>query len=90
MEEMDDSEPISSLINRTQLIDKPKSTLKCHVCEIEGAQYHYGGLCCVSCKMFFRRNANFDLVSDIMIIIILKFIYMIVLERSPMRISRKM
>ncbi|CAF3488908.1 unnamed protein product [Rotaria sp. Silwood1] len=38
-----------------------KLLLQCKVCETDGAQLHYGGLCCVSCKMFFRRNATFDL-----------------------------
>ncbi|CAM2706637.1 unnamed protein product [Rotaria socialis] len=43
------------------LIRKDNSSSHCQVCETNGAQYHYGGLCCVSCKMFFRRNAKFDL-----------------------------
>ncbi|CAF3459227.1 unnamed protein product [Rotaria socialis] len=33
----------------------------CHVCGIENAQVHYGAMCCVSCKMFFRRNAQLNL-----------------------------
>jgi hypothetical protein len=44
---------------------KVKSTSVCGVCGIEGAQMHYGGICCVSCKMFFRRNAQFNLVSQL-------------------------
>lgn len=36
----------------------------CQVCGSEGAQTHYGGQCCVSCKMFFRRNSQFNLVSS--------------------------
>lgn len=35
----------------------------CRVCGIDNAQVHYGALCCVSCKMFFRRNAQLNLVS---------------------------
>ncbi|CAF3494171.1 unnamed protein product [Rotaria sp. Silwood1] len=38
-----------------------KSCSSCKVCGIDNAQLHYGTLCCVSCKMFFRRNAHFDL-----------------------------
>ncbi|CAF4488423.1 unnamed protein product, partial [Rotaria sp. Silwood2] len=40
-----------------------KSCSLCKVCDIDNAQLHYGALCCVSCKMFFRRNAHFDLNS---------------------------
>jgi len=43
------------------IIQKQKLLSLCKVCGIDGAQIHYGGLCCVSCKMFFRRNAHFDL-----------------------------
>ena len=39
-----------------------KSHLPCEVCGTNGAQTHYGGQCCVSCKMFFRRNSQFNLV----------------------------
>ncbi|CAF0772471.1 unnamed protein product [Rotaria sordida] len=38
-----------------------KSCSLCKVCGIDNAQLHYGTLCCVSCKMFFRRNAQINL-----------------------------
>lgn len=44
-------------------IRRSRSDVLCNVCGIPGAQVHYGGICCVSCKMFFRRNSHFDLVS---------------------------
>lgn len=42
-------------------LDEMKVNVICHVCGTRGAQTHYGGICCVSCKMFFRRNAQYDL-----------------------------
>ena len=41
---------------------RTKSVIICEVCGTQGAQTHYGGMCCVSCKMFFRRNSQFNLV----------------------------
>lgn len=61
---MENNGEISSTFDTTDLIEKLESSLRCAVCGIHGAQYHYGGLCCVSCKMFFRRNSHFDLVSE--------------------------
>ncbi|CAF2059324.1 unnamed protein product [Rotaria magnacalcarata] len=58
---MDYDEPISLIIDEAGFILKESLWSHCQVCEVNGAQYHYGGLCCVSCKMFFRRNAKFDL-----------------------------
>ena len=49
-------------IGAIEKMDETKSNAICHVCGTTGAQTHYGGICCVSCKMFFRRNAQFDLV----------------------------
>ncbi|CAF2087338.1 unnamed protein product [Rotaria magnacalcarata] len=42
-------------------MNNPTSVALCHVCGIEHAQVHYGAMCCVSCKMFFRRNAQLNL-----------------------------
>jgi hypothetical protein len=61
---MDYDEQISSTNSMNDLDINPKSTSVCRVCGIEGAHMHYGGICCVSCKMFFRRNAQFNLVSQ--------------------------
>lgn len=43
-------------------IKPTKPVIICEVCGTERAQTHYGGICCVSCKMFFRRNSQFNLV----------------------------
>ncbi|CAF3898774.1 unnamed protein product [Rotaria sordida] len=58
---MDYDKQILSTSDQTDSNRTNKLYLQCKVCESDGAQIHYGGLCCVSCKMFFRRNANFDL-----------------------------
>ena len=37
----------------------PKSMIDCPVCgDIAVAHFHYGGMCCYSCKAFFRRVVN--------------------------------
>jgi hypothetical protein len=61
---MDYNEQNSSIVEveTRKLIKKPKVYSLCKVCGIEGALSHFGGLCCVSCKMFFRRNAHYNLV----------------------------
>jgi hypothetical protein len=64
---MEDDEEISSTVDMIDLVKQRKMLSVCEVCGSEGAQIHYGGLCCVSCKMFFRRNAQFNLVSVIQI-----------------------
>jgi hypothetical protein len=61
---MDYNEQISIEVDRNEFVKKPKLDSICNVCGIEGAQIHYGGICCVSCKMFFRRNSEFNLVSE--------------------------
>lgn len=60
---MNYTEQILSSVEMNEYNKKSKLSSPCRVCGIEGAQIHYGGVCCVSCKMFFRRNAQFDLVS---------------------------
>ena len=60
---MNYTERILSNVEMSEHNKKSKLSSSCRVCAIEGAQIHYGGICCVSCKMFFRRNAQFDLVS---------------------------
>lgn len=61
---MDCDEQIPSTNSMNDLEINPNPTSVCKVCGIEGAQMHYGGICCVSCKMFFRRNSQFNLVSQ--------------------------
>ncbi|CAF0895849.1 unnamed protein product [Adineta steineri] len=58
---MDYNDESSSTTDIIQIVKKPKISSLCKVCGTEGAQIHYGALCCVSCKMFFRRNIQFDL-----------------------------
>ncbi len=62
MMDYDEQIPSTNPMNNLEIKIKPISV--CEVCGIEGAQMHYGGVCCVSCKMFFRRNAQFNLVSQ--------------------------
>ena len=61
---MDYDEKIPTAVHMSEPVAKAKVYSLCNVCGIEGAQVHYGGMCCVSCKMFFRRNAHYDLVSE--------------------------
>ncbi|CAF2570332.1 unnamed protein product [Rotaria sp. Silwood2] len=58
---MHNNEQILFISDQTDPIKRNKLFSQCKVCETDGAQVHYGGLCCISCKMFFRRNASFDL-----------------------------
>jgi len=60
---MDYNKQITTRVRMNESVATPKVYFLCKVCGIEGAQVHYGGICCVSCKMFFRRNAYYDLVS---------------------------
>ncbi len=41
-----------------------KSSDLCKVCGSTDAHMYLGVHCCASCKMFFRRNTDFDLVSQ--------------------------
>ena len=42
-----------------------KSMIDCPVCgDIAVAHFHYGGMCCYSCKAFFRRVVNTNKVSS--------------------------
>jgi len=50
-EEDEDAAPASMASN--------KSTIDCPVCKDKAiAHFHYGGMCCYSCKAFFRRVVN--------------------------------
>jgi len=47
-------------------IDAGKDVPSSHVCKVCGcndAHMYLGIQCCASCKMFFHRNADFDLVN---------------------------
>ena len=47
------------------LTQSSKSMIDCPVCgDIAVAHFHYGGMCCYSCKAFFRRVVNTNKVSD--------------------------
>jgi late competence protein required for DNA uptake (superfamily II DNA/RNA helicase) len=70
---MEYDEPISSVAKMNSIIKTSKSLSSCKVCGTESAQIHYGGICCVSCKMFFRRNSQFDLVRKLPYHLIAKF-----------------
>lgn len=44
--------------------DKERPTIDCPVCgDLAIAHFHYGGMCCYSCKAFFRRVVNTSKVS---------------------------
>lgn len=60
---MNCDDQVSSTIPPLELIKKTHSSSICKVCGEEDAQIHYGALCCISCKIFFRRNSQFNLVS---------------------------
>jgi hypothetical protein len=60
---MEYDEQISPTVDMIDLVNQRKLDSLCKVCGSDGAQIHYGELCCVSCKMFFRRNAHYNLVS---------------------------
>jgi len=59
---MDCDDQVLSTTVTFELVKQFQSFSLCQVCGTEKAQTHYGALCCASCKMFFRRNAKFDLV----------------------------
>jgi hypothetical protein len=61
-----DSDEKELLVSR--MIDINKDVEPAHLCTVcgnKGAQMYYGAECCPPCKMFFRRNFQFDLVSEI-------------------------
>ena len=46
--------------------DKERPTIDCPVCgDLAIAHFHYGGMCCYSCKAFFRRVVNTSKVSEV-------------------------
>ena len=48
----------------SDLTQSSKSMIDCPVCgDIAVAHFHYGGMCCYSCKAFFRRVVNTNKVS---------------------------
>jgi hypothetical protein len=63
---MDVDVPTSSSTHVVRSCKKMKFSLECRVCGDKSAKIHYGGLCCPSCKIFFRRNARSNLVSRLM------------------------
>ena len=47
-----------------------KSMIDCPVCgDIAVAHFHYGGMCCYSCKAFFRRVVNTNKVSALLFLV---------------------
>jgi hypothetical protein len=61
---MDCNETVLSTSIILDSIDPTNSLPICSVCGTKNVHLHYGALCCVSCKMFFRRNTQFDLVGE--------------------------
>ena len=56
LEAVDENE---TRINESSNQHSGKSTIDCPVCgDIAIAHFHYGGMCCYSCKAFFRRVVN--------------------------------
>lgn len=45
------------------VVKTDKCNRLCNVCGSDDGNMHFGVLCCSSCKIFFRRNAQFDVVS---------------------------
>ncbi len=60
---MNDDDQVSSTSPTFESIDKFQSYSICKVCGDKNAQIHYDALSCTACKMFFRQNSQFDLVS---------------------------
>jgi len=55
------------------MIDTSKDVNSSHLCKVcgnPGAQMNYGAECCPPCKMFFRRNFQFDLVNELLLVIL--------------------
>ena len=62
-----------------------KSMIDCPVCgDIAVAHFHYGGMCCYSCKAFFRRVVNTNKVSFVAIC----GLYGVILSVACMECSR--
>jgi len=58
---MDDSNSSLGSSNEENVVPENKSTNKiCGVCGDKAKSYHFGGLCCESCKAFFRRAMQND------------------------------
>ena len=58
------SEPEPSVPEPGDLAQPAKSMIDCPVCgDTAVAHFHYGGMCCYSCKAFFRRVVNTNKVS---------------------------
>ena len=54
----------NSQVDIPDLAQPQKSMIDCPVCgDIAVAHFHYGGMCCYSCKAFFRRVVNTNKVS---------------------------
>ena len=47
-----------------ETVKEVKASDVCKVCGNHGAVMYLGVKCCAPCKMFFRRNVDYDLVSE--------------------------
>jgi hypothetical protein len=60
----DDNGMSSVPVDTTKDVDASNVCKVCKVCGNNTAVMYLGVRCCSPCKMFFRRNADFDLVSQ--------------------------
>ena len=69
-----DKDNTDSLVDIPDVTQPQKSMIDCPVCgDIAVAHFHYGGMCCYSCKAFFRRVVNTNKVSINIIWKIIRF-----------------